>query len=134
MYLLDTNILSHVLRRRPPTSLVEQLRRHAVDPLFTSCICVMELRHGAMRRADRGALWLRIEREVLTRLEVLGLGSEEAIIAGDAMAQLWARGQIIDVEDILIGATALARNLTVVTNNLDHFRRIPGLRIEDWTA
>jgi len=63
---------------RPPTSLVEYLRRHALDPLFTSCICVMELRHGAMRRADRGALWSRIEREILTRVEVLGLGSEES--------------------------------------------------------
>lgn len=134
MYLLDTNILSHVLRRRPSTSLVEHLRQHALDPLFTSCICVMELRHGAMRRPDRGALWSRIDREVLTRVEILGLETEDAIIAGDTMAQLWARGQIIDVEDILIGATALARNLTVVTNNLDHFRRIPGLRLEDWTA
>lgn len=94
----------------------------------------MELRHGAMRRADHGALWSRIEREVLDRVEILGLGSEEAIIAGDTMAQLWSHGQMIDVEDILIGATALARNLTVVTNNLEHFRRIPGLRIEDWTA
>lgn len=134
MYLLDTNILSHVIRRRPPTRLVENLRQHAQDPLFTSCVCVMELRHGAMRRADRGPLWSRIEREVLARVEILGLGLEEAIIAGDTMAQLSTRGQIIDVEDILIGATALARNLTVVTNNVDHFRRISGLPIQDWTA
>jgi tRNA(fMet)-specific endonuclease VapC len=118
---------------RPPAGLAEHLRQHALDPLFTSCICVMELRHGAMRRADHGALWSRIEREVLARVELLGIGVEEAMIAGDTMAHLWARGQIIDVEDVLIGATALARNLTVVTNNLDHFRRIPGLRVEDWT-
>lgn len=134
MYLLDTNILSHIIRRRPPTRLIEHLRQHALDPLFTSCVCVMELRHGAMRRGDRGTLWSRIEREVLARVEILGLGLEEAIIAGDTMAQLWTRGQMIDVEDILIGATALARNLTVVTNNVDHFRRIPGLPIQDWTA
>jgi len=50
------------------------------------------------------------------------------------MAHLAARGQMIDVEDILIGATALARNFTVVTNNLDHFRRIPRLRLDDWTV
>jgi tRNA(fMet)-specific endonuclease VapC len=134
VYLLDTNILSHVLRRRPHPKFAEYLRQHALDRLFTSCICVMELRHGAMRRADHGALWSRIERDVLARVEILGLGSEEAIIAGDTMAQLWTRGQIIDLEDILIGATALARNLTVVTNNLEHFRRISGLQVEDWTA
>jgi tRNA(fMet)-specific endonuclease VapC len=134
VYLLDTNILSHVIRRRPSTTLLGHLRGHAPDRLFTSCICVMELRHGAMRRTDRGALWSRIEREVLSRVDVLGLGTEEAMIAGNTMAQLSAQGQMIDVEDVLIGATALARNLTVVTNNVDHFRRIQGLRIEDWTA
>jgi predicted nucleic acid-binding protein len=88
VYLLDTNILSHVIRRRPPMRLVENLRQHAQDSLFTSCVCVMELRHGAMRRADRGAPWSRIEREVLARVEIIGLGLEEAIIAGDTMAQL----------------------------------------------
>jgi tRNA(fMet)-specific endonuclease VapC len=94
----------------------------------------MELRHGATRRGDDGALWTRIEREVLSRVDILGVGMEEAIIAGDTMAHLAARGQMIDVEDILIGATALARNFTVVTNNLDHFRRIPRLRLDDWTV
>lgn len=134
MYLLDTNVLSQVVRRRPPAAFLEQLRRHATDRLCTSCICVMELRHGAMRRADRGALWARIEREVLSRVEILDLGVDEAMIAGETMAQLSAHGRMIDVEDVLIGATALVRNFAVVTNNVDHFRRIPALRIEDWTV
>ena len=134
MYLLDTNVLSHIVRRRPPAGLVERLQQHGSDPLFTSCICVMELRHGAMRRADHAALWSRIEREVLARVEILGVGADDGIIGGDVMAYLWTRGQMIDVEDVLIGATALTRSLTVVTNNLNHFRRIPRLRVEDWTA
>ncbi len=122
------------MRRRPPASLAERLRRHASDPLFTSCIRVMELRHGAMRRTDHGSLWARIQEEILSRVEVLGVGLDEAVVAGDTMAHLWARGQVIDVEDVLIGATAVERNLTVVTNNVDHFRRIPRLHVEDWTA
>lgn len=40
----------------------------------------------------------------------------------------------VDIEDILIGATALARGMIVVTNNLDHFQRIPRLQVEDWTV
>ncbi len=87
-----------------------------------------------MRRADHGILWSRIEREVLSRVEIVGIGTEEAMVAGDVMAHLHARGQIIDVEDVLIGATALVRDLTVVTNNVGHFRRIPRLRVEDWTT
>ncbi len=134
MYLLDTNILSHLVRKRPPAVLVERLREHAPEELFTSCICVMELRHGAMRRPDPTGLWPRIERDILQRVQILGLGTEEALIAGDVMAHLWTRGRMIDVEDVLIGATALAQGLSVVTNNLDHFRRIPRLRVEDWTT
>lgn len=134
MYLLDTNVLSQLVRKRPPVELTDRLRQHADDALFTSCICVMELRHGAMRRDDHGALWSRIEREILGRVEILGLAVDDAVIAGDVLAYLWRRGRVIDVEDILIGATALARELTVVTNNLDHFRRIPRLRVEDWTT
>lgn len=87
-----------------------------------------------MRRPDHEGLWARVEDEILSRVGVLGLGFAEALIAGDTIALLRGRGQIIDVEDILIAATALTRNLTMVTNNVDHFRRIPSLQVEDWIA
>ncbi len=134
MYLLDTNILSQVVRKRPSDRLLAKLREHTAEVLFTSCICVMELRHGAMRRGDHGALWRHIERDILARLEILGLGTHEALRAGDLLAHLSTTGQPIDVEDVLIGATALVRGLTVVTNNVRHFRRIPSLPVEDWTV
>jgi len=132
VYLLDTNVLSEVLRKRPDAELLARLGAQAAATLFTSCISVMELRHGAARRPDHGALWRRIEREVLPRVQVLGLGVEEALVAGEVQAQLWAMGRLIDVEDVLIGATALVRRLTVVTNNISHFARIPNLRVVDW--
>lgn len=134
MYLLDTNILSHLVRKQPDPHLAEKLRRHSSDTLFTSCICVMELRHGAARRQDHGVLWRRIEREILQRVQILGIGTEEALLAGDVLAGLWSVGRPIDIEDVLIGATALSRRLTVVTNNVAHFRRIPNLPVEDWIA
>ena len=110
------------------------MREHAADALFTSCICVTELRHGAMRRGDHGAPWHRIEREILVRLEILGLGTDEATRAGDRLAHPSTAGQPIDVEDVLIGATALVRGFTVVTNNVRRFRCIPSLPVEDWTV
>ena len=134
MYLLDTNVLSHLVRRHPPVHLTDRLRQQDASVLFTSCVCVMELRSGAIRRDDGGALWSRIEREILSQVAILDVRTEDAIVAGDVLAHLWRRGRLIDVEDILIGATALARELTVVTNNVDHFQRIPRLRVEDWTA
>ncbi len=92
----------------------------------------MELRHGAARSESPGPLWNRIEREILDRITILDIGRDEAIVAGDVLAHLRSIGRPVDVEDVLIGATALSRNLTVVTNNVRHFRRIPGLTVEDW--
>lgn len=134
MYLFDTNVLSHLVRRQPDTVLLRKLLEHPSECLFTSCICVMELRHGAVRRDDRGALWRRIQNDILTRVGILGLGEEEAILAGDLLAYLWKAGKPIEAEDVLIAATAIVKGLTVVTNNLAHFGRIPNLRVEDWLA
>ena len=92
----------------------------------------MELRHGALRRDDGGTLWRRIERELLGRLDILDVGLDEALLAGELLAGLSSTGQKIDVEDVLIAATALTQGFTVVTNNVRHFERIPGLRVEDW--
>lgn len=134
MYLLDTNVLSHLVRKRANPALLRRLREQPAEALFTSCICAMELRHGAVRRDDQGVLWRGIEREILARVQVLGVGMEEALLAGDVMAYLWSMGKPIDVEDVLIGATALSHRLTVVTENLAHFQRIPNLRVESWLS
>lgn len=134
MYLLDTNVLSRLIRKQPDAGLLERLREHEAEGLFTSCICVMELRHGAMRRTDEGRLWRRIDREILSRVEILGIGMDDAVLAGDVLAHLWSRGQPIDVEDVLIGASALRRGFTVVTDNVAHFTRIPDLAVQDWTS
>jgi predicted nucleic acid-binding protein len=57
MYLLDTNALSELLKKRPKSQFLTRLRRHPPEMFFTSCICVMELRHGkgedALRRRSR---------------------------------------------------------------------------------
>lgn len=132
MYLLDTNIVSHLLRKTPPSILIEKLLGQAAGTLVTSCICIMELRHGAARLHDHGFLWGRIERDILQWLEILPVGLEEAMLAGDIPAHLRAKGRPIDVEDVLIGATALLKGFTVVTDNLKHFRQIPNLGVEDW--
>jgi tRNA(fMet)-specific endonuclease VapC len=132
LYLLDTNILSELVRKTPRASLIDALRRTAPEMLSTSCICAMELRHGAMRTNSPGGLWSRIESQILARLTVLDIRTEDAILAGDVLAHLWSVGKPIETEDVLIGASALSRGLTVVTHNVNRFRRIPGLKVEDW--
>ncbi len=131
-YLLDTNVLSEVLKKRPEPSVLARLRELAPSAAFTSAVCVSELRYGARRRPGAGDLWGRIAREVLGRVRVLPFGEREALRVGDLLAELEAAGQPIRVEDVLIGATALESSLAVVTRNVRHFRRIPGLAVESW--
>lgn len=112
--------------------MVEQLEAVAVESLFTSVICVMELRYGATRRNDGAALWERILVKVLPRFQILSLDIDACSRSGEILAHLESRGEIIGIEDILIGATAIEHRLTVVTRNLEHFRRIPALDVVSW--
>ncbi len=107
MYLLDPNALSELLKKRPKPQFLTRLRRHPPEMFFTSSICVMELRHGSRRRADHEVFWQRITHEVLSRVTILDFSISEAVVAGDILAHLARRGELIGVEDVLIGATAL---------------------------
>lgn len=131
-YLLDTNVLSEVIRKDPNRGLLQRLGAVAARDVVTSAVCVAELRHGAARVAHGARLWERIAREILSRVDILPLGEAEALRAGDLLATLEARGEPIGIEEVWIGATALEHRLTVVTRNLKHFRRIPGLVSESW--
>ena len=131
-FLLDTNVLSEVLKKRPEPRLIERLRSTRPRDLATSAVCVAELRFGTARHPQGGALWERIAGELLARLTALPVGGAEGIRAGDLLADLKARGEPIGIEDVLIGATALEAGLSVVTRNVRHFRRIPGLAVESW--
>jgi predicted nucleic acid-binding protein len=131
-WLLDTNVLSEVIKKRPSERVMTRLRDEPASSLYTSSVCVMEMRYGAARVPDGAKLWARIESEVLSRVKVLPFGDEEGALAGELLADLEKRGAQIGVEDILIGATALARGLSVSTRNVDHLARIDGLTVENW--
>ena len=75
-YLLDTNVLSEVIKKRPEPSVLARLREVAPGSVFTSVVCVTELRCGARRRPGAEVLWERIAREVLSRVRVLPFGGQ----------------------------------------------------------
>lgn len=132
MYLLDTNILSELVKKRPDHNLLQHLQSNPSQSLFTSCICVMELRFGSALRKDFKSFWQNIEREIISRVNVIPLGHEEVLIAGDILAELKKRGKSIGIEDVLIGSTALSHNLIMVTANIRHFSKIKRLKVENW--
>ena len=129
-YLLDTNTVAFHIRRSSPY-LRRRLRRLPIERLALSVITEMEVRYGLARNPA-----LRIAPLVetfLAGIAVLPLTSEVARAYARVRAGLERAGTPIGPLDLMIGAHALAIGATLVTNNLAEFRRIAGLRCEDWT-
>ena len=132
MYLLDTNILSELIKRKPNAHLLTRLGSAPAHTLFTSCICIMELRFGSALRKDFDRFWQKINKEIISRINILPIGAKEALAAGDILADLRKAGQTIGLEDVLIAASAVKNQYIVVTANIRHFSRIADLQVENW--
>lgn len=129
MYALDTNSLSYFLRGRGRVG--ERLLAQPPANVGLPSVVLHELVYGASR--SQAPLDLRARLEVLLRtLPVLPFGEAEARVAARIRAALEAAGKPIGPHDVLIAATALAHGATLVTRNQREFRRVKGLRVEDW--
>ena len=91
-----------------------------------------ELRYGAAYSAQPETNHRAID-DFIGFVVVLGLNPETARVFGEAKAELRRQGILIEDFDLLIAATARTRGLTLVTNNAEHFGRVPELRFESWT-
>ena len=131
-YLLDTNVLSELLRKKPETKVARALNILPANSIYTSSICVMELRRGARRHPQTEGLWDQISSTVLPRVQVIGFDEQEAVLAGDITADLMEQGDLIGTEDIQIAATAIAHGLVVSTRNTRHFERVDALKSVSW--
>jgi predicted nucleic acid-binding protein len=133
MYLFDTDILSNLLRRMPSTTLIAKLASVPPEQQFTSSITLGELVYGAYKLGTRGAALLeRLEKTLLPNLPILPFDATAARRYGEVRADLEQRGLPIGDADLRIATIALVRDFTVVTGNLRHFQRVPGLRVENW--
>ena len=133
MYLLDTDILSNLLKRTPSTVLIANLASVPPEQQFTSSITLGELIYGAYRLRERAdPLLERLDGTLLSNLPTLPFDAAAARRYGEIRAELERRGTPLGDADLRIGAIALARGFTVVTGNVRHFQRIPDLLVENW--
>jgi tRNA(fMet)-specific endonuclease VapC len=128
-YLLDTNIVIYVLKRRP-AEVRERFNAHH-GRLAISAITQAELLHGA-EKSERVAHNLGIVEDFCSRLTVLPYGSRAAQHYGAIRAALERGGVPIGVNDLHIAAHARSEGMTLVTNNRREFDRIDGLLLENW--
>jgi tRNA(fMet)-specific endonuclease VapC len=129
-YLLDTNTVSFHIRKSSP-ALRRRLRRVDASRVALSVVTEMELRYG-LARSPKLKIAALVE-EFLAGITILPLDSEVAATYAWVRADLESKGRPIGPLDLMIGAHALSLDATLVTNNLQEFRRIKGLRAQDWT-
>ncbi len=128
-YLLDTNIVIYVLKRRPIEVL--SLFNENASRMAISAITLSELFHGAEKSTRVSDNLVAIE-DFCSRLEVLPYGAKAAQHYGAIRAGLEKTGQPIGVNDLHIAAHARSEGLVVVTNNVGKFARVPALQVENW--
>lgn len=130
MYLLDTDTIIYSLKGN--TKVIEKLTQYSSQPKALSVITYGELVFGA-----RKSKYLEENLAKVYRLKelfpIFEMTTQVMDLFGEMKAELQKKGQNIADFDLLIGATALLHGYTVVTNNTKHFKKIKGLKIDNWS-
>lgn len=128
-YLLDTNIVIYVLKRRP-VEVLDIFNANA-SRMAISAITLAELLHGA-EKSSRASENLSVIEDFCSRLEVLPYGVKAAQHYGAIRAALEKEGQPIGVNDLHIAGHARSEGLVLVTDNVSEFARVPALEVVNW--
>jgi tRNA(fMet)-specific endonuclease VapC len=130
LYLLDTNIVIYIRQKRPE-DLLRRFQKLREGEAAISVITYGELMYGAQKSGQRAAAMERLQ-EVVLLLPALPLPETAAASYGKIRAELEAKGEMIGNNDLWIAAHALAADLVLVTNDEKAFRRVRGLKIQNW--
>ncbi len=131
-YLLDTDICIYIRRERPQ-HVRARMARIAPDRFALSVISWGELLLGVFK-SERPEAARRKLTEIYESIAVLPLPPEAAEIYAATRTELEAAGTPIGPNDLWIAAHARAENLILVTNNEREFKRVKGLKVENWAA
>jgi tRNA(fMet)-specific endonuclease VapC len=133
-YLLDTSACVAILRRKPASVRIEA--RKAIregSALAISSVVLHELWYGVFKGSRIQENVQQLQAFLAWGVKVLRFDEDDARLSGEIRADLEARGTRIGAYDTLIGGQCLRHGLTLVTNNVSEFSRIPGLMFVDWT-
>jgi tRNA(fMet)-specific endonuclease VapC len=130
-YLVDTNILIYLCNSKS-VKLERRFRRHRPDEFLVSSITVGELIYGVNKsqHKDRN---LQAILKVLSPFSIVDFDSTDGWEYGEIRAELESRGKVIGGSDMLIAAQARRRGLILITNNTREYKRVHGLKVENWT-
>jgi toxin FitB len=138
MIVLDTNVLSALMRQVPDQKAVAWLDGQSRSSVWTTSITILEIRFGLqiMATGKRRSLLLEAFEALLDQLghRIAPFDDEAADQAADLMASRQRKGRTVELRDTMIAGIVLARHATLATRNLVHFEDLSVTVIDPWTA
>lgn len=131
MYLLDTNICVFLIKKKNPL-LLENIKKRLNKGLNISSLTIAELEFGIQKSEHKEKNKIALI-ELLSIFTIVNFDEKDAAIYGTIRANLEKSGNIIGSIDMLLAAQAISKEHIFVTNNTKEFKRVSGLKIEDWT-
>ena len=129
-FLLDTNICIFIIKQKPP-QVIKRFKNYDADDFGISAITLTELQFGVAKSQHKEKNQQALA-EFILPLVVVEFTGDAALAYGEIRAELARKGQPMGALDMLIAAQALSANVTLVTNNVREFARVPGLIVENW--
>lgn len=130
IYMLDTNICIYIIKQKPK-SVVEKFKKMDNADVCISSITYSELLYGAEKSSNIAKNLLALTM-FLSNVDIISYDESASVDYGLIRAKLEREGQTIGPLDMLIAAHAKSLNATLVSNNLNEFKRVNGLNIENW--
>jgi tRNA(fMet)-specific endonuclease VapC len=131
-YLLDTCVVSDFARGQQPVQ--SRLLANAPSAIALSSVTVLEVEYGLALRPVLARRLRKVIDALFESVTILPFDREDAMQAAALRAELKRQGLPVGAYDLLIGATALRRGLTLVTSNTAEFEHVEGLPLEDWRS
>ena len=130
--MLDTDICIYIIKRKP-LHVLERLELIQPGQLSMSAITFAELMNGAKKsqRVEANVSRLNALGEIL---EICAFDQQAAVAYGDVRSSLERRGEVIGPHDLLVAAHALSLDRTLITNNEREFKRVEGLKLDNWAV
>ena len=129
-YMLDTNICIYAIKHKPE-KVFRKLRKTDPEDVCISSVTYAELVHGVEKSAakERNRIALTL---LLSNIEIMSFDTKAAEEYGKVRADLENRGEVIGPLDLMIAGHAKSLNCTLVTNNINEFQRVKGLKTANW--
>lgn len=132
MFIFDTDIYTNVMKKVPSEKLLNRLKKVPRRDQFTTTITIGEVYYGIMKASNSSKLLTIFENVLLPRATILPFDFAAAKKYGDIRSFLEKQGTPLAHPDLQIASIALSVKMTIITGNIEHFKKIPQLAVENW--